>query len=157
MDPDFANATEVADLAHEVTRQSYLARDFEAFARRFHLPHTVGTFEGTRTIRTREDLREMFDSVVATLEANNVVDLHRLTISARFIDADTVQTTFSSRHMLRGDRLGEQLIGHGLLRRIDGVWRVSDHEYAAEGDAYLARALGIKPSAAASKGEADHA
>lgn len=129
-DPEFDDPLAVSDFLLEVTRKAYFDNDFGSFSKRFALPQVIGTFEGDRTIKNADDLEAVFQSMRQYFARVGVIDLNRRTLSARFLDADTVQYTAISQHILPGYALSEDILIHGILRRIDGLWRISDNRYA---------------------------
>lgn len=138
--PASDDATAISDYLLEKTGDAYFVRDFDAFAKWFHLPQVVGTFAGDRTVHTRAELKTMFDAVCEIFEAQDVVALHRTTLAAKFLDPDTVQSTFLSRQVLANNLFGEELVAHGLLKRIDGQWKVAEGRYATQ-DRAITQAL----------------
>ncbi|MEM6938774.1 MAG: hypothetical protein AAF509_01450 [Pseudomonadota bacterium] len=116
----------------DVTEKAYLDRDFENFALWFHLPQTVGTFEGDKCIETQEQLRSVFRSMCTHFESLGVVALRRRVIEAKFLDPDVVQATFVSQHLMRGHVLGDETVAHGLLKYVQGRWQIAESRYASE-------------------------
>ena len=138
--PDESSAVSISDFLLDVTGAAYMARDFDAFSVWFHLPQIVGTFEGDRNLETRDDLRMIFDAMCAQFDAMGVLELHRETLEAQFLDPDTVQSTYRAQQVMRGHVYGPETIAHGLLGRRDGQWRILESRYATS-DAAIARAL----------------
>lgn len=139
-DPVFATADAVSDHALEVTRRAYLARDFEQFSERFLLPQIVGTFEGEEKIETLEDLRVLFDAMLANMDQLGVIDLKRNTVCAEFLAPDLVQATFVSQYVLPGYALSDEVVAHGQLCWHDGLWKIQESRYATPMEA-VSRAL----------------
>lgn len=144
---DDDGAMEVSDFVLDATGAAYMARDFEAWAKWFHLPQTAGTFNGDRVIETRDELKDIFDAMCQHFDAMGVVELRRKTLEARFLDEDTLQATFSSRRVLRGHVFSDEMIAHGFLNRINGEWRITEYRYATD-DSDFMRAIhaGKKPT-----------
>lgn len=138
------NDDPVAILDHllDRTEAAYLAQDFDAFATCFAIPHVVGTFEGDVTVDSLDALRIIFTAMCNELTAMGVIALHRRPLEARLVDADTVQATFSSQHVMRGHQLSEELVAHCILRREaqDGAWVITEARYAVR-DGRIVRAL----------------
>ncbi len=130
----------IAQYVLDVTDAAYTARDFDAFARCFDLPHIVGTFNGDRLLRTRDELARVFDAMCTHFDANHVIAMHRRVIEAQFIDDTTVQATFVSKHITKCHMIGEETVAHGILRLIEGNWKVSESRYASP-DQSIANAL----------------
>ena len=139
-DPELETAEAIADYLLETTGAAYMARDFDKFLLCFNLPQPVGTFSGDRVIETADEVREVFDAICAQFDARGVLDLRRKTLHARFLDPDTVETTFISQMVMRGYQLSDETTGHSLLGRVDGRWKILDGRYATT-DTAIARAL----------------
>lgn len=124
----------------DVTADAYRNRCFKAFSKWFHTPMTLGTFEGDRILKSEQDHQAVFDAMCAYFDRKQVIEMHRDTVAARFLDQDTVQYTFVSQYVLPGHVLGAKTVAYGVLRRIDGQWGVSESRYASQEDAIM-RAL----------------
>lgn len=96
----------------------------------FQLPLTIATFEGQSRITTQDDLLTIFSATRAYLVRAGVTDLVRHCLHASFANPDTIKATHESRY-LSGNRLVQRpAVAFSMLRRIDGVWLVSDSQYA---------------------------
>ncbi len=130
----------VADMMLRVTEAAYFSGDFETFATWFHLPQTVGTFDGDRRLETEADLRAVFDAMLAHFKAVGVIALRRKVLAARFIAPTVVEATFAAQYILRGHVLSEETVGHGHLRYVEGQWKIAESHYASP-DPEITRAL----------------
>ncbi|MEM8592888.1 MAG: hypothetical protein AAGF13_10215 [Pseudomonadota bacterium] len=124
------SAVELTDEMLEATRLAYMSRDFALFAPNFRLPQLVGTFDGDTVVRDEAELRAMFERMCAVHEEMGVIDLYRKTLSAEFKDARTVHATFSSRHILKGHVLGEEVVASGLMQRDGNRWQITESRFA---------------------------
>ncbi|WP_425038197.1 hypothetical protein [Primorskyibacter sp. S187A] len=112
------------------TGQAMLKGDFDTFRRYFTLPHHITTYEGQRTLETIDDLHSVFEGVVAAHASDGVTRLERWVEAANWVDQTTIRHTHvASRYA--GDRL---LRGPhpsiSILKLEDGVWRISESQYA---------------------------
>jgi hypothetical protein len=141
-------ARAISDEFLEKTRAAYMERDFEAFSLFFELPQTVGTFHGQRTIETLDDLADVFGAMCNHFDALGIVDLYRRTLEAQFVDPLTIQATFVSFPVIRGEVLGAETVASGYLRCINGSWMMAGTNYASA-DSGVTRALlaGLRTSA----------
>jgi hypothetical protein len=140
-------ARAISDELLEKTRAAYMERDFEAFSLFFELPQTVGTFHGERMLEALDDLAEVFWAMCDHFDALGVVDLYRRTLEAQFVDPLTIQATFVSHPVIRGEVLGAETVASGYLRCINGSWMVAGTSYAsADGGVTRALIAGLRTS-----------
>jgi hypothetical protein len=80
--------------------------------------------------------------------ALGIVDLYRRTLEAQFVDPLTIQATFVSYPVIRGEVLGAETVASGYLRCINGSWMMAGTNYASA-DSGVTRALlaGLRTSA----------
>ena len=139
-DPLFETALQVSQHLLDVTADAYMNHDFEAWAKRFALPSILETFDNTRTIASVEDLRGIFDGMQRHFQNFGIIGLKRKAIEAQFVSETEVVTTFVSQHVMRNLQLTDQIAAHGTLRRTDGLWQVTAHQYATNNTS-ITRAL----------------
>ncbi len=144
-DPPCSSATEICQFALQVTRQAYADRDAQTFVDRFVVPHSIGTFEGERRVESAADIEAMFHGMCIYFRDNGIVDLRRRVIAADFRRDDLIEATFVSQHVSRGDLVGQEVVVHTFLKRIDGRWRFGDSRYATELGAVSRTLLGKRP------------
>lgn len=142
-EPPSDDPVAISDYMLRVTQEAYLSRNFDAFSKWFVLPQTVGTFEGDRTLRDLSDLRAVFDAMCAQFDVLGVLEMNRRTIEARFLDPSTVQATFVSQFLMRGNRLGDETVAHGILSKVNGYWQIKQSRYASP-DTRFTKALHSK-------------
>lgn len=110
----------------------------------FHLPMTICTFEGKNHIDNHDDLMAIFSATRAYLIRAGVTDLVRHCLHAAFSGPDTIKATHESRY-LSGSRLHlRPVVAFSVLRRIDGLWGVSDSQYAISDSPALAAAVSLQ-------------
>ena len=90
-------AEEIADELLFVTGKALLAGDFARFSACFGLPHVIETAQGRSVITRVEDLRRIFDDLRDYYHLQQVVDVVRTVVEARFIDSDTIGSTHVAR------------------------------------------------------------
>ncbi|MEO1705951.1 MAG: hypothetical protein AAFR50_11535 [Pseudomonadota bacterium] len=129
------SATDISNAMLEETRAAYIACDFERFANCFLFPQLVGTFSGDRVVADKSGLRDVFDAMCAHHKHAGVMDLYRLTINASFDGPDAIRTTFLTRDVLQGHVFGDEVVGHGVLSRVDGRWKILESRYATASQA----------------------
>ena len=121
--------------------QAYLSGDFDAFAACFALPHRITTFEGTVIVPDLDGLHDIFQSMRDYFADNRLTDIVRPCIDAAFVDDDTIAAAHESRY-LSGDRLIQRpAVCLSTIRRLDGVWRVAEGQYAIQDADSHVRAL----------------
>ena len=115
--------------------------DFDAFAACFALPHRITTFEGTLIVPDLAGLHDISLSMRDYFAANHLTDIVRPCIDAAFVDNDTITATHESRY-LSGNRLIQRpAVCLSTIRRLDGVWRVVEGQYAIQDADSHVRAL----------------
>ena len=140
MAQEFSQPEAVSQYLLDETGAAYLSGDFDRFAACFLLPQHVATHDGTRELRTRDDLRAMFGSMRAMLARRGATHIARRCVRAEFDGPDCVRAIHESRFMA-GDRVVETAFpAFSILRRIDGVWKVTFSQYAVDQD--ISSALG---------------
>jgi len=86
-------AEEIADELLFKTGKALLSGDFESFSACFGLPHVIETADSRQVLTDMTGIRTIFDELRRYLSDNQVVDLVRTVVEARFIDSDTVGST----------------------------------------------------------------
>ena len=129
-DPVFETAFEVSEWLLQVTRDAYLERNFDKFARRNLLPQTLGNFDGDKVIHTRAELERIFSAMLEHFQIHGITDLKRHTIAANFLSPTEIEATFVSQHVSRGYMLSEEIAVHGKAKLVDGLWKIAEGRYA---------------------------
>ncbi len=137
---------DVKDICEDMlarTGAAIMSGDFHSFLSCFHLPQKMETFSGYRMIETADDLRAVFDGVRKYMRDKGITRMVRRNINANFQDADTIVAMHETR-MLRGTFLAQPTYpSFSVLRRMNGVWKLTDTIYAikdsAEHEAALTR------------------
>lgn len=138
-DPD---AVKIIQMMLEDTRQAALSRDFELFARWCDLPHTLTTFEKKRTLTTLHDMKAVFDAQCDNFEALQVTDMVRDCISAAFDGPDRINAMHITHLMSGVRRTLDPYPAFMVLTRREGIWRVSNSDYAVTAGSGFEKALG---------------
>ena len=112
--------------------RAYLTGDFDAFAECFALPHRITAFEGTIDLPDLAALQEVFLSLRDYFADNRLTDIVRTCIDAAYVDADTIRATHESRYLSGARLIQRPAVGLSTIRRLDGVWRVVDGQYAIQ-------------------------
>lgn len=132
-----SSAHKLAEEYLNTTGSCFQTGDFDTFANHFHLPQEVETQKGQRQINTRDELKEVFQSVRDLFSETGITELVRVCLAAEYINEDTIVTTHESR-MLAGTTLKKSPYPViSILRRIDGKWQFVHSNYAVAGDPEL--------------------
>ena len=130
MQQNFKTAKEVSEHLLEVTGTAFMSGDFELFLSCFHLPYELETFEGHRTIKDVNDLKEVYLAVRAHYARNGVSQMYRHCVEARFRDSDTVIATHETR-LLSGNVITQAPFAvYSELRFTGGKWVIVSSSYA---------------------------
>lgn len=121
--------------------KAYVEGDFDSFAACFLLPQHVATYDGTRHLETRDDLRAMFDSMRAFFAERGATHLDRQNVAAEFIAEGTISATHHSRLMAGDVVIQTAYPAHSILKRHEGAWKVAFSQYAVP-DAAHSGAMG---------------
>jgi len=134
------------------TGQAYFEDDFDTFAQYFLLPQDVATFDGTRHLKDRSDLEDLFRSMRAFMLAKGGTRLERWNVAAEFDDPETLRAIHESRLMNAYEVIGNGHAAFSILRFSEGRWQVAYSQYIVEQD--HAAALGTyHPDLAAQQGD----
>ncbi|WP_227271729.1 hypothetical protein [Roseobacter weihaiensis] len=88
------------------------------------------TFDGHRTINTVEELRQVFQAVLAHYDRCGVTDMARHCVEARFKDANTVAATHETRLISRNVITQAPFAVFSILKFNGECWQVSHSSYA---------------------------
>jgi hypothetical protein len=155
MGQEFSQPEAVSQYLLDETGAAYLGGDFDRFAACFHLPQHVATYGGTRELRNPDDLRDLFTSMRAMFALKGATHLDRRCLRAEFDGPDTVRAIHESR-LMAGDKVIETAFpAFSILRRIDGVWKVTFSQYAVDQD--ISSALGTLGGDAGAHSTGEHA
>ncbi len=125
---------EVARHMLKVTGIALDRNDFDLFAQFFYLPHLVETFRGKQKVRTREDMRLLFDNSVYQAKLLGVTQRVRRCLSAEFREDGSFVSAHET-HMMCGDQLVRDPIpAYSIKKLVNGVWQQTFSAYAADGN-----------------------
>lgn len=138
-------AREISEMLLELTADSLLSGDFDAFACHFDLPHLISTTEGKTVVQTREEMRVMFERVAAEYARLQINNLIRICEVAEYRSPTHIEATHTS-HMMSGDtRVLGPFPSFSILKCIDGQWKVSSSQYAFDKSTSLGEAIFTTP------------
>lgn len=118
-----------------------ISGDFEEFAACFHLPQTFATPTQFRMYRTREELRDLFDELLAYYRLNGTKLVNRRLVRAEFLSENSVVSIHENFRIGRTGLLAPPLRQMSVLQKKQGNWRVGFCEYVQADDADFCRAL----------------
>lgn len=121
---------QVLEYTLRVTGDALLSGDFDAFASIFDLPHHISTFEGSRTLRTQDDLRHTFDAVHMHCVHHQVTSVVRECISAEFDEHGQIKSAHTTRLLVGAQQLGQTSMAYGVLRLKGARWLTTASQYA---------------------------
>lgn len=120
------------DISFDLLQRSagpLLTGDFEAFAACFHLPHALTTPVGLRIIRTREDLRAMFDEITQFYGGKSTQTVTRKLLKADYT-SDTTAVCIHENHLIGSKGLVTAPVRvFSIMHRRPRGWAVSYCEY----------------------------
>ena len=125
-------AHEIASGLLQQTGDAMMRFDFPRFAAAFHVPHEIETFEGTRVLKSQEDLARVFKAVHERLRREGVTDYVRRVIIAEFRDEDTIVSTHETRWTNGMQLLMDSYPAKTTLKCVDGSWLLYDSSYAVD-------------------------
>ena len=129
---DLSNPMHVHQHALDVTGEALLNNDFDTFAQFFALPHEIETFASRVSVRSRNDLRTVFENSRRQNEESGATHRVRHCISACFKDENTLLCAHMSRIMNGNYQLRDAVPCHSTFERFDGVWLLTRSAYAIE-------------------------
>lgn len=143
------SAAEVATGLLEITGEALLSGAFDRFADCFRLPQALATLDGARVLRTRDDLRRVFDEVRGLYARLGVARLDRWVEAALFDGADRIRQAHVTHLLSReGALLRPPFTDLAEIVREGGRWRVAGNQYTVEKGSDHGQALlsaGVRP------------
>lgn len=127
-----ASAIDIYQSYLDTSTRLVIGGQAEAYCRHVQLPFVFRTGGGVEVIETAQDLAADILRTHDWLQNQAVSDYHRIARTARFLDADTIEG-FHVTYALRGAfPVLDPYCSRAILRRADGIWRVSyaEHELA---------------------------
>lgn len=118
-----------------------ISGDFESFAACFHLPQAMATPERMRILRTREDLRELFDDLQRYYRLNGTKMVSRRLVKAQFMGEASVISVHENILIGKTGVIAPPLRQTSVLQRKGGSWRVGFCEYTPADDLDFCRVL----------------
>lgn len=116
-------AMRIATALVDRTGLALMADDFETMHRHQILPQPIETFEGRKFVTTTEQMRRIFFSLRSHHKAMNVTQIRREVTTARFVDAENIDTVYFS-YLYSGQTLvQEPYPSYAMLRRVEGEWK----------------------------------
>ena len=126
-----SEAVEIADELLYRSGTAAVTRDFSAFYDCFNLPHVLETAEGRWVMETEDEIRQVFDSVCDYYSSNNVTNVVRTVIKAKFIDQNTIGSTHVSRLLQsEGQTFRKPYPTFSILKNTKVGWKVASCSYA---------------------------
>jgi hypothetical protein len=120
---------------------SYITRDFDAFRRMIHIPHTLSSYGPKIRIDTTQDLRRMFDDICSKLKEQNIDTYMRICIAAAFEDQTTIIGAHETRLMNRAQVVEHAYPVKSVLRRFGDDWMVCESDNAIDARNSLGRIM----------------
>ncbi len=146
MPSDLKTSKDVSEYLLDRTGRALMTGDAALYSSCMALPQHVETFDGRVYCETAAHLERIFFAVVDHMHKTGVTDLVRHCVSSRFIDPDTVEATHESRVLVGNNMIQPAFPVFSILKRIEGVWKVSYCMYAITEAPDHSRAL-ITPNA----------
>ncbi|MCC1493251.1 hypothetical protein [Cognatishimia sp. F0-27] len=119
-----AEAFRIAKRILDSTTACFLSGDAEQFADHFALPQLLGTVEGSRLVRTRDDLIETFGKAREYFANHSIVRIEREVETALFDGPDLIRQSYLSRYLSGSDSVEQRFSSYSVLQRLGGQWKV---------------------------------
>ena len=130
--PPLTDPVAIADDLLEKTGAAIMEGDFKEFSKYFHLPQHLETFDGRSLLRTKMDLRTVFDAVRTYYQVKGVTRIVRRCISAAYKDAMTVTSTHETRLLNGAQFVQKPFPTLSTIAFIDDVWKITSSSYAID-------------------------
>ena len=134
-------AKQISEMLLELTSIALLSNNFESFSVCFHVPHLIETADNKKVLKTRDDLRSVFERVVEDYQRKGVTDLVRFCEVAEFRGETRVEATHITHMMSRNQRVADPFPAFSVLEFIDGRWQSISSQYAVDKDTTVGRAI----------------
>lgn len=135
------SAQEIALQLLESTAAALKSHDFAHFAEAFHIPHSISTFDRKKHVRTRSEMKAVFDKIAAHYTAMGVSDLVRTCVEAEYKTRDRIETSYVSNLMSGDHRLKPAYPCFTIIEKHNGVWAISACSYALDPSSTQAHVL----------------
>ena len=118
-----------------------ISGDFESFAACFHLPQAMATPSRIRILKTRADLRELFDDLMQYYQVNGTKMVSRRLVKAEFMGEASVISIHENILIGKTGVIAPPLQQTSVLQKKNGNWRVGFCEYTPADDLDFCRVL----------------
>ncbi len=141
--PETSDAKAQAIYQHLLDKiaETYFAGDFDGFARMIHVPHRIEYFAKAVVLKTRDDLRRLFDDICNHNTQNGITNIIRTCLAAQFLSKDEILGMHETRMIMTNQVMLSPYPVKSVLRRIDGAWWVCESDNALEPDEGLGQVL----------------
>lgn len=138
---DTRSAKEITEVLFNATGKAILSGDFEAIADRVSFPLLFSSSDNKIVLETASDLKEAFVVLVKGYHANKITELTRHCEVAEYQSTTRIEAMHIM-HTMAGDRrVGDQIPILSTLDLIDGQWKISSSQYAADETSIIGQAL----------------
>ena len=136
-------ASDVSEMLLARTGDAMLIGDFDTFCTCFSLPYEIETVQGFRSIDTRQDLYDTFQTVHALFTKLQVSIMARHCVSASFRSDSEVAATHETRLINRsGILVQDPFPAFSILKKsTDDHWKIASTSYVIVDSDDLNRAL----------------
>ncbi len=132
MTHSFKTAQEVSEYLLDKTGWAILRNDAEAILPYFLIPAEIETFEGRRLLKTRDDIRKVFNAVNAHYRTIGVTDMVRYCVEASFSDPKTVIAMHETRLITGSIITRNPFPTLSVLKLDQEQWKIASCSYAIE-------------------------
>lgn len=118
-----------------------LEGDFDSFASSFHLPHFISSADNKTVLKTRAEMRSLFDMVLEDYRRRQITDLVRFCDLAEYRSETRLMASHTT-HMMSGNhRVAGPFPAYSVLELMDGRWLMTSSQYAVDASMAVGRAL----------------
>lgn len=129
--PDHGMAEEIAEELLYQTGRAMKAGDFDAFFEHFEIPQVLETVDGDMLITTVAGMCDVFDRVRQYYEDNDVRDVVRTVVSARFLDEESLGSTYVTRLLKSGgEPFRNPFPAYSVIKYLNGKWKIVSNSAA---------------------------
>ncbi|SMX43527.1 hypothetical protein [Maliponia aquimaris] len=122
--------------------EAMLGGDMEGVLRWFATPNTVEDFSGRRVLRSEDETRALFVTVMARQREQNITHMIRRVTHAEFRGPDVIWATHETRYIHSGTVLSvSPHAAFSILHRYPDCWKVHHAQFTVDGKNPLSAAM----------------
>lgn len=118
----------------DTSSTALMTGDLEGFVSMIALPFIMRTSNCETILETMEDLRDDTSNVIQSLKGQHVTHYIRLVKQAHYLNEDTIEGWHMTYVLRHAKSVTPTYANRMIMRRIEGVWKVTEGDHELSGD-----------------------